>query len=126
MTVFNFISKITSLYARARVYSVAILCSLSAAFAFSVATFEENVKAISDAKLDSCLPSIEALGHSGRSDAADALVKAYDLEKRPLVRRYIVDALGLLKTQSARPVFMKALGDSDVQVRQSAVVALST
>jgi HEAT repeat protein len=77
-------------------------------------------------KLEVCLPAIEMLGRSHNGDAVAPLTLAFDLEKRPLVRRYIVDALGQLGSRDGQPTLVKALKDSDSQVRQSAVVALSS
>jgi HEAT repeat protein len=81
---------------------------------------------ISDSNLDICLPAIELLGHSRNGEIVNVLTQAFANEKRALVRRYLVDALGLLGRRLGQPTLVKALSDSDAQVRQSAVVALSS
>ena len=55
-----------------------------------------------------------------------ALINAFEHEPRPLVKRYIVDALGRIGHRAAVGTLQTALQDPDEQIRQSAVVALST
>jgi HEAT repeat protein len=81
---------------------------------------------ITHAKLDTCLPAIEALERSKDRSAVPVLAAALATERRPLVRRYLVDALGRLADPSAASALKTALRDADPSVRQSAVVALST
>jgi HEAT repeat protein len=116
--------------ARTEIAKIAlIICSLS--FAVPSSTFalskalQQAATNISDVKLTICLPAIEKLGHSKDASAAAPLISAFASEQRPLVRRYIVDALGLLKNNAAIPTLGQALQDTDIQIRQSAVAALS-
>ena len=106
-----------------------IICTLSfgtttISFALNGA-LQQAANTITDAKLNICLPAIEKLGRSKDASAVAPLINAYAAEQRPLVRRYIVDALGLLKNNAAIPTLDQALQDPDIQIRQSAVAALS-
>ena len=108
---------------------VLIICSLSfcvpsLALALN-STLQLAANNISDGKLNICLPAIETLGRSKDASAVAPLINAYAAEQRPLVRRYIVDALGMLKNDAAIPTLANALQDPDIQIRQSAVAALS-
>jgi hypothetical protein len=117
--------------ARTEVAKIAlIICSFSfggPAITFALDSVLQQAAAhISDGKLEICLPAIEKLGHSKDASAVAPLASAFATEQRPLVRRYLVDALGLLSNPDARPTLILALNDADAQVRQSAVVALET
>jgi HEAT repeat protein len=82
------------------------------------------LKKIADPKLSVCLPAIESLGHSRSPEVADTLAAALLTEKRPIVRRYLVDALGLLRQPSTAAAVIQALRDPDPQTRVSATIAL--
>ena len=84
----------------------------------------QQLQAIQDPSTQICLPAIEALGHSNNPAVVQPLADAFAQENRPLVRRYIVEALGYLRNRAAIPVFKQALNDPDVQVRQSAVASV--
>jgi HEAT repeat protein len=106
-----------------------IICSLSfcvPSFSFALNNnLQQAANKISDAKLTICLPAIEKLGSSKEASAVAPLASAFAAEQRPLVRRYLVDALGNLKNNAAIPTLAQALQDPDTQIRQSAVAALS-
>lgn len=121
--------------ARTRIYRsklVLVLASLAASFAnvtpvnanSTDAHTAQQIQAIHDAKLQICLPAIESLGRSKNVSIVQPLADAFTSEKRPVVRRYIVDALGNLRSRTAIPVLKQALNDTDIQVRQSAVAAV--
>ena len=85
---------------------------------------QQQLQAIQNANTQICLPAIQALGHSNNSAVVQPLADAFTQENRPIVRRYIVEALGYLRNRSTIPTLKQALNDSDVQVRQSAVAAV--
>lgn len=133
----NFIGQAYFFFARARAYIVKAAavtgCVLSLTLSLAAAAADpqtlttaltEQLRAVKDAQLKICLPAIESLGRSGNAMVARRLNDAYSQEKRPLVRRYIVDALGNLRHRSSLPTLKIALEDADIQVRQSAVAAL--
>ncbi len=88
------------------------------------ATLQAAVDKISDPKTQVCLPAIESLGRSEKPTVIPDLAKAFKSEKRALVRRYIVDALGQIRHANTLSALQLALKDSNAQVRQSAVAAL--
>ncbi len=100
-----------------------LIAPLTDTQAAMVAPNDFNLVTSSDTGL--CLPAIERLGASHDSDCATfPLIQALAAEKRPVVRRYLVDALGRLRSPDSVPALKIALRDPDIQVRQSAVVAL--
>lgn len=109
-------------------YSSALALIFSIAFSASAApapvSFQAAVKNLSSQNYGICLAAIDQLGHSGQERATLALAQAFNGEKRMIVRRAMVDALGLLRFASGRAVVVTALQDPDAQVRQSAVIAL--
>jgi HEAT repeat protein len=122
-------------HARTRVYrswmlSAVAACGFLAARADSAnpnpldAQTQQQIQSIQNANTQICLPAIEALGRSKNPAVVKPLADAFAQENRPVVRRYIVDALGNLRNRTAIPVLKLALNDSDVQVRQSAVAAV--
>jgi hypothetical protein len=104
---------------------LALVISLPAASHALDKKLQKAASQISNPSYDVCLPAIELLGRSKNIEAVPPLAKAYPKENRPLVRRYLIDALGLLGSRDSQPVLAQALNDSDEQVRQNAVVALS-
>ena len=122
-------------FARTRIYSSAsvfvLACSI---FSIANATADnsnlldaqttQQIQSIQNAQLQICLPAIEALGRSKNMAVVNPLADALSSEKRPVVRRYLVDALGTLRSRAALPTLKQALNDPDVQVRQSAVAAV--
>jgi len=92
-----------------------------AAFTSSV---QDTAKNISDADLGAALSAIDTLGRSRDEAAVELLAQAFSQEKRIVIRRALVDALGLLRFPSATPALTAALQDPQAQVRESAAVAL--
>src|ERR1700687_2434896 len=109
---------------------VILIASIFASFFLSLPVLaldpglKTALKNISDSKMNVCLPAIESLGHSGRPEVADTLAAALQTEKRSIVRRYLVDALGLLRQPSTPPAVIQALNAPDPQTRVSATIAL--
>jgi HEAT repeat protein len=129
------IGKGTFFFARARVCTRTRLYKISSIsgllFLFSVSTsltaappVKQAIKNLSSSNLDLCLPAIDVLGKSKGEAAAIALVNAYELENRLLVKRMIVEALGQIGRPEGRKTVVKALEDADPEIRQSAVVSL--
>jgi HEAT repeat protein len=116
--------------ARARRYSSAVAILLFTGFstAFGAETakvsFQTAAKNVTSGDYGVALSAIDQLGRSRDERAVPVLSKAFAAEKRLAVRRAMVDALGLLRFDSARPTLISALNDPEAQVRQSAVVAL--
>ena len=84
----------------------------------------QEIQNITNSQTQICLPAIDALGHSNNAQVVQPLSIAFSQETRPVVRRYIVDALGNLRNHAALPTLKLALQDQDLQVRQSAVAAV--
>jgi len=87
-------------------------------------TLQNTLHQISDQNLNVSLPAIEKLGQSKDPEVMAALMQAFSQEQRPVVRRYIVDALGCLKNIGTLPILKIALKDPDPQIRLSAISAL--
>jgi HEAT repeat protein len=85
---------------------------------------QQQLQAIQNANTQICLPAIEALGRSNNPAVVKPLADAFAQENRPVVRRYIVEALGYLRNRATIPTLKQALNDPDIQVRQSAVAAV--
>lgn len=118
--------------ARTRLYRALLVAASSALFlavifpSFAIPSDRQQTAAnISHPQLSVCLPAIEKLGLSKDPNAVAPLAQAVADEQRPLVRRYLVDALGHLGYAEGRPTLIAALRDPDVQVRISAIAALS-
>src|SRR5450755_2141562 len=83
---------------RARIVSSAILVLLTAFASTTLLadekTFQDSLTKISSADLGISLQAVDYLGHSHDSRAVSALSTAYNGEKRMVVKRTIVDALG--------------------------------
>jgi HEAT repeat protein len=85
---------------------------------------QQQLQAIQNANTQICLSAIQALGKSRNPAVVQPLSNAFAQENRPVVRRYIVDALGNLRNRAAIPALKQALNDPDLQIRQSAVAAV--
>src|ERR1041384_7814998 len=102
--------------ARARIYRSAIVGMFAFLPVFAATphkNFTDLISSIQDPKLSICLPAIEDLARTKNPDAVNPLANALAIEKRPLVRRYLVDALGELGSANARPFLMASLKDPD-------------
>jgi HEAT repeat protein len=116
-------------HARSRMMKIVLIFGAFASLPINPSYAAKNSKPslahdIRSEKLEICLPAIETLVRSQDADSVVLLTQAYQTEKRALVRRYIVDALGLIGSRQGQPTLVNALQDADSQVRQSAVVAL--
>jgi HEAT repeat protein len=113
---------------RTRILSSALLVLLTAFISTTVLadekTFADSLSKISNANLGVSLQAVDYLGRSHDRRAVLGLSAAYSHEKRMVVQRAIVDALGLLRSSDAAPVLLQALNNPEPQVRQSAVIAL--
>ena len=115
---------------RSRVLEIGWFYGAISLFAASIAlaaspVVNTAIKNISSQNLDLCLSAIDALGKAKEMTGAIALAAAYESENRVLVKRLIVEALGQIGRAEGRAAVIKALGDADAEVRQSAVISLS-
>ncbi len=105
-----------------------VLWLLSASYAANTKQIDpktvQQLQSVNNAQLQICLPAIESLGRSKNAAVVIPLADAFAQETRPVVRRYIVDALGNLRNRASLPALKQALRDPEVQVRQSAVASI--